>query len=584
MATARRVTVIAHELRGFRPVGGMGTATAFLALALARLGHSVEILLGKRDPRSLDPYWADLYSSAGVAVRPAPQPTARVEPWQFAHAHSVMLGLRDDPPDVVIAHDFGAPAYSALRLRHLGLGFDDTLFVVFCHGPRRYVVDLSPNLALGDLRAVLGVSILEQAAVELADVVVGPSAFLLDWMREQRWRLPERSVVIPYLTRATATGDTVTPTARPHPEPLQRLAFFGRVDERKGLRLLVAALNALEPERLAGLELEFVGKTTATWPPERVEELLSEATRAALRRVSFEGELEQNDALERIGRAGTLVVMPSLQENSPNAVYECLERGIPFIASNVGGVPELIATDDHVRVLFEPTVTGLEEALRRVLAPGDVPGPARAAVDGAASLDRWSEVLALRPQAREIDGDGGSFVLAVGEDDEPDDGLRETLLRAQRATGADVVTCGVRLADGTTHLYAGDAGGLGALENAYGNVALVRRGLLDELPAAWPEERDREWPFLAGLAASGASIVSVPLALASRRSAPGSVADDPAAALRAVQRLEQTLPEPLRGAARLAAGLAADEGRDGLDDGLSQRARRALGRLRSDVR
>jgi glycosyltransferase involved in cell wall biosynthesis len=589
MAMARRVTVIAHELRGFRPVGGMGTATAFLALALARLGHSVEILLGKRDPRSLDPYWADVYASAGIAIRPVPRTAERVEPWEFTHAHGVMLGLREDPPDVVIAHDFGAPAYSALRLRHLGLGFDNTLFVVFCHGPRRYVVDLSPNLALGDLRAVLGVSILEQAAVELADVVVSPSAFLFDCMRGQGWRLPERTVVIPYLTRAGATGDTVTPTPRPRPESLRRLTFFGRVDERKGLKLFGAALNALEPERLTGLELEFVGKTTATWPPERVESLLSEPTRGALRRMSFEGELEQHNALERIGRAGTLVVMPSLQENSPNAVYECLERGIPFIASNVGGVPELIAADDHPRILFEPTVPGLEAALRRVLASGDVPPPARAAVDAAASLERWSEVLELRPQPSEINGgDGESFVLMLGEGDVPNDGLRETLVRAQRATGADVVTCGVRLADGTTHLYAGDPGGLGTIGNAYGNVALVRRELLDELHAAWPEERDREWPFLAELAASGASIVSVPLALAHRRAAPGSVEDDPAAGLRAVQRLERALPEPLRGAARLAAGLAADADRDGLGDGrrddLSQRARRAIRRLFRDIK
>src|SRR3954452_11846298 len=106
MASARRVTVIAHELRGFRPVGGMGTATTSLALALARLGHSVEILLGKRDPRSLDPHWAARYADAGVAIRPVPRGVERVEPWEFAHAHSVMLGLQEHPPDVVVAHDF----------------------------------------------------------------------------------------------------------------------------------------------------------------------------------------------------------------------------------------------------------------------------------------------------------------------------------------------------------------------------------------------------------------------------------------------------------------------------------------------
>ena len=514
MASARRVTVIAHELRGFRPAGGMGTATTFLALALARLGHSVEILLGKHDPRSLEPHWASVYREAGVVIRPVPQSNEAVEPWEFAHAHSVMLGLRDHSPDVVIAHDFGAPAYSALRLRQSGLGFDETLFVVFCHGPRRYVLDLSPNLAVGDLRAVLGVSILEQACVELADVVVSPSAFLLEWMREQGWQPPAQSLVIPHFTAPAEAR-----AARPSPDPLRRLAFFGRIDERKGVKIFAEALRALEPT----IEVEFVGKTTRTWTRERVEELLPRSVA-----VEFTGELEQQEALERLQRPGTLVVLPSLQENSPNAVYECLTHGIPFIASAVGGVPELVGPDG----LFEPTAEGVRAALQRVLADGNVPAPARPAFDPDASLERWREVVELRPQPR------GAPKADDGE-------LREVLMHAQRATGADVVTCGVRLAEGRLRFFHGDPGGLGALANAYGTVALVQGELIED-------EREL-WPRLAGLAAGGASIVSIPLPLAE-----GAVDEDPAVALRAAQQLEQALPEPLRGAARLAAGLAAD--------------------------
>jgi glycosyltransferase involved in cell wall biosynthesis len=574
MSTARRVTVIAHELRGFRPVGGMGTAITFLSLALARLGHSVEILLGKHDPRSIDPDWEHVYASAEIRIRGVPPGAELVEPWEFAHAHSVMLGLRDDPPDVVVAHDFGAPAYSALRLRHAGLGFESTLFIVFCHGPRRYVVDLSPTLALGDLRAVLGVSVLEQAAVELADVVVSPSAFLLEWMREQGWRLPERALVIPYFTRAGATGETVSPRARPTPDPLRRFTFFGRIDDKKGLQVFAAALHRLEPRLLEGIELEFVGKTTRTWKRERVEALLPKAAE-----VVFAGALEQHDALERLSRPGTLVVMPSLQENSPNAVYECLERGIPFIASNVGGVPELVSGD----VLFEPTPESLEAALRRVLSEGNVPAPAQPAFEQDASLRRWRKVIELRPEPRPIaDADAADFVVVP---DDADERLRETMVRAQRATNADVVTCGLRLADGRLHFFAGDAGGLGALANAFGTVALVRRALLDAAPTPWPEQRDTAWPWLAGLAASEASIVSIPLPLAESRAAPGTVEDDPAAALQAVQQLERALPEPVRGAARLAAGLAADRSRESASDGgLSRRARRAFRGVLRDVR
>ncbi len=554
----------------------MGTAITFLSLALARLGHSVEILLGKHDPRSIDPDWENVYASAGIRIRGVPPSAERVEPWEFSHAHSVMLGLRDDPPDVVVAHDFGAPAYSALRLRQAGLGFETTLFVIFCHGPRRYVVDLSPTVALSDLRAVLGVSVLEQAAVELADVVVSPSAFLLAWMREQGWRLPERALVVPYFTRASATGETVSPIRRPIPDTLTRLSFFGRIDDKKGLKVFAAALHRLEPRLLDGIVVEFVGKTTRTWTRERVEALMPSGVD-----VRFAGELEQVEALERLSRPGTLVVMPSLQENSPNAVYECLERGIPFIASNVGGVPELVSGD----VLFEPTPESLEAALRRVLSHGNVPAAAQPAFERDASARYWREVVDSRPERRRLadaDADPADFVVVPGDADER---LRETLVRAQRATNADVVTCGLRLPDGRLHLFAGDAGGLGALRNAFGTVALVRPDLLDRAPSPWPEQRDSAWPWLAGLAASGASIVSVPLALADSDDAPGTVEDDPASALQAVQQLERALPEPVRGAARLAAGLAADRRQESMTDGgLSRRARRALRRLLGDVK
>jgi glycosyltransferase involved in cell wall biosynthesis len=493
----------------------MGAATTHLALALSRLGHSVEILLGKRDPRSLDPQWAARYDAAGIAIRPVPQSSERVEPWEFAHTHNVMLGLREAAPDVVVAHDFGAPAYSALRLRQCGLGFEDTLFVVFCHGPRRYVLDLSPKLPVGDLRAVLGISILEQACVELADVVVSPSTFLLDWMRAQGWRLPERALTIPYFTQPATRR-----VPRPSPDPLRRLALFGRIDERKGLKLFAEALHALQPR----LEVEFVGKTTRTWTEERVRALLPPTVE-----VAFTGELEQDEALERLQRPGTLVVMPSLQENSPNVVYECLEHGIPFIASAVGGVPELVEPG----ALFEPTVTGLARVLSRILADGVVPPPPRAAFDRDTPSDRWREVVEQRPSQR------AAALPADGD-------MLDVLEHAQRSSGADIVTCGVRLPGGGVRFFHGDPGGLGAIENGYGTVALIDGQLRRD-------EGDL-WPLLAALAASGRSIVSIPLPLAD-----GAVDEGPAVALRAAQALEASLAAPLRGAARLAAGLAADE-------------------------
>src|SRR5438105_8863350 len=475
----------------------MGTATSFLALALARMGHSVEILLGTETPPSLDAYWDAAYRDAGIRIRRAPTSAEPVSPWPFVHPHAVQLGLRAEPSDVVIGHDFGGPLSSALRLRQAGVALENSLFVVFCHGPRAYLMDLARAVAVKDLRNLLAVTLHERTAIELADVIVSPSAYLVEWMRAQGWRLPERTFVIPYFTRATAMGEPEWKREWRDGERLERLAFFGRPDERKGVKLFAAALNAIEQQLLEGIEVEFLGRPTATWRPDRGEALLSERTKDALRRVSFETELDQHDVLARLRRPGTLAVMPSLQENSPNAVYECLEHAIPFIASDVGGVPELISSEDRGRALFEPRTDRVGAVLRRVLSERRVPRPVAPAYPSETAYERWAEVLEMRPQTRVQSAEGsidvvvvhrssraavnrclsslerqtyrdfgvtvaegtsveaaretgsrlGSapYVVFLDEEDDPDERLLKTLVQAQRGSGADVVTCGLRL-------------------------------------------------------------------------------------------------------------------------------------------
>jgi len=562
---SRRVTLVADEILGYVRTGGLGTATSFLAVALGRMGHSVELLyVGERPPEPMGSDWARLYQSAGVAIRILPRSDTRVEPSYFARMRDTELALRGDPPDVVITQDLAAPAYTALRMRRLGLGFEDTLFVVYCHGSRRWITDMAQKVRV--LPGALAVSLLEQASVELADVVVSPSSYLLQWMQHEGWQLPSRSLVIPYLTRAAATGEAA-PSAAELGRRVERITFFGRLEERKGLRPFVAAVNAVEPELLRRVELEFLGAATPAWPPERIEAMFSKTAKAALRGISFQTRLDQPGALARLSRPGTLAVMPSMAETFSNAVYECLERGIPFISSDAGAPPELIAESDRPRVLFEPTRDGIAAALRRELADRSSPRPVRRAFDPADSFETWREVLATEPRAPERTTEPltvevvrqGSFgettaewIVLLGPEDVPSQELVETLMRAQVASGADVVTCGVRI--GHVHyFFLGDPGGLGLLSNSYGTVALIRRSLLSD--KTWSEPM---WPLLARLSDEGAQIISIPQALVEQTSAPADVERDPAEALRVLEQVERQLPQQLRSLARLAAGLVAD--------------------------
>ena len=571
-ARPKRVTLVADELLGFAGSGGLGTATSFLAIALARAGDAVEVLYaGDAADGRLAPDWAGLYETSGVVVRPLHRTRVRTEPSFFARMLDVEQALASDPPDVVVVQDLAAPAYTALRKRQLGLGLDGTLFVVFCHGTRSWITDVARKPRV--LPGALAVSVLEQASVELADVVVSPSEYLLAWMRSERWTLPAQTHTIPYVTRSAATGEP--PPRATAGAPIERVAFFGRLEDRKGLRPFLAGLDSLEPELLQAIELELVGRPTPAWSSERVTAALSGETRAALRGVSFAGDLDQAAALAHLSRPGTLAVIPSLEDNSPNAVYECLERGIPFVASRTGGIAELVAADDRERVLFEPTADGVAAALRRALSAGTF-AAARFAFEPARTVNAWRDVIALIPSKRAAVplADEHDWIVLVDRYAEPDDGLVEKLRRAQAASGADIVTCALELDDETQHHFLGDPHGLGLVSNAYGTAALVRRSLVEDDREVRTGE-DPAWPLLARLVLAGATIVSVPEALVRSSRRPGDVNRDPVGALAVMQEFERRLPQSAQSLARLATGQAAQEART------RESARRRLPKLLS---
>ena len=65
--------------------------------------------------------------------------------------------------------------------------------------------------------------------------------------------------------------------------------------------------------------------------------------------------------------------MRSRIENSPYTVYECAEMGIPFVATRVGGVPDLVLPEDHGEALFEPNTDALLGRLVAALTHGVYP-------------------------------------------------------------------------------------------------------------------------------------------------------------------------------------------------------------------
>ncbi len=112
------------------------------------------------------------------------------------------------------------------------------------------------------------------------------------------------------------------------------IVAISRLVYLKGLHHLLESLEMLSPS--LEWECQILGEG------EMQEKLVAQARQLGIEsKVSFLGN--RNDVVQILQRADVLVI-PSLQENQPFAVIEAQMMGVPVIASNAGGLPEMV---DH---------------------------------------------------------------------------------------------------------------------------------------------------------------------------------------------------------------------------------------------
>jgi glycosyltransferase involved in cell wall biosynthesis len=135
------------------------------------------------------------------------------------------------------------------------------------------------------------------------------------------------------------------------------LLFVGRFEEEKGVRELAAALEALDRDDVAVAAVGH-GGALRWWFLDRLGEL-SHPSHAYW-------ELDPI-AVRRLHVAADLLVLPSHSEARPTVIYEAMAAKTPVLASNVGGIPEMIV-DGETGVLTPPSdADQLRETLEYLL-------------------------------------------------------------------------------------------------------------------------------------------------------------------------------------------------------------------------
>lgn len=155
---------------------------------------------------------------------------------------------------------------------------------------------------------------------------------------------------------------------------LKTVLYCGWLSPEKDPLCLLEAVRKLFAAR-ADVRLKYVGDGALRG---RIEELA--AGWGIGDRVILAGEVRHDRVAEHMMQADVLC-LPSLREGYPNVLVEALACGLPIVATNVGGVPEIVT-----------------DGSRGLLVPPGRPGELAAALDIA--LDRPWDREALRRAGR----------------------------------------------------------------------------------------------------------------------------------------------------------------------------------------
>jgi len=337
---------ILHCLRA--PVGGLFRHVLDLAEEQAGRGHDVGILA---DSNAEDRLTASKFAaiapklSLGIARIPMHrQPgLGDLAAVRSVRRHAAKLNL-----DVLHGHGAKGGAYARLAARSLSTRGRSIKSFYTPHGG-------SLNLKPGSLEQRI-LMLIERGLESVTTGLIFESAYAA---RTYRARIRAEGAPQRIIPNGLRPSDFIDAT------PLSDatdVLFVGELRDLKGVDILL--------EALAELHEQAVTATIVGSGPDEAKFRALSTSLGLDERVRFTGALPIRDAFS----LGRIMVVPSRAESFPYVVLEAAAAGLPLIATNVGGIPEIVAGSD-TELIAPDNIRQLVEALAAAL---DTPGLAKA--------------------------------------------------------------------------------------------------------------------------------------------------------------------------------------------------------------
>ena len=316
---------ILHAVRA--PVGGIFRHIIDLANGQADRGHQVGIIAdsltgGERADAALAEIAPRLsFGVHRIAIHREPWPTDLLA---WLRIRRLIARLR---PDVLHGHGAKAGVFMRLKSRT-----DDNIRIYTPHGGSLHY---PPTTSKGAFYTRL-----ERALIGNTDLFLFESAFARDTYQRMIGR-PKG------LARCVFNGVTASEfDPVPKDDDATDIVYVGEFRRIKGADLLVDAVARLHAD---GKPLTL----TLAGDGEEMPALKAQVERLGLSHaVRFIGHVKARYGFSK----GRLLVVPSRGDSMPYVVIEAGAAGIPIVAANVGGIPEIFGT--HNDALFVANTVG----------------------------------------------------------------------------------------------------------------------------------------------------------------------------------------------------------------------------------
>ncbi len=193
---------------------------------------------------------------------------------------------------------------------------------------------LAPGANLHPLRALFRAQ--QTAALEKLCRAASATAYVTEQALQRRYPPGKGKFTTHY--SSVELGDDAFVAGPPRPRmPFERLISVGSMEHcQKGQDTLIEALARCNRRGLR-LSLTLVGAgRMQPWFEQQAKK------HGVIDQVVFRGRLASGAAVRKELDSADLFVLPSRQEGLPRALLEAMARGLPCIASTVGGVPEAL--------------------------------------------------------------------------------------------------------------------------------------------------------------------------------------------------------------------------------------------------